>query len=46
MEGKTDSNWDRWVKCQQTEERDTVVTVINASSFWSHLEERIGVKTL
>lgn len=45
MEGKTASNWDRWVKCQQTEERDTSVTVINASSFWSHLEERIGAKT-
>lgn len=39
MEEKTASNWDRWVKCQQTEERDTLVTVINVSSFGSHLEE-------
>lgn len=46
MEEKTASNWDRWVKCQQTEERDTLVTVINASSFGSHLEEQIGAETL
>lgn len=46
MEEKTASNWDRWVKCQQTEERDTLVTVINASSFGSRLEERIGAETL
>lgn len=46
MEEKTASNWDRWVKCQQTEERDTLVTVINASSFESHLEEQIGAETL